>query len=805
MSVLHNRFSLLVATVFSLIFLSHHVEAQFVLPPSKFINPLIGTVGPAPGASGGMIPSVAPPFGSCRWVVQNQQNWVSRQSFNWSDGNYQVYGFLGTRQPAIWMGESAWAGVVPGSGSRIKTSWDERAMTRVNGTEQFGVGLYTVELEQERGKIKVEMSATSRVGHFRFTFTNTPQPYIFIPVTRQSTLFHTPNIFNHSYFPTGTVQITERGARNGTLEICGSNDELQDQLLAPLSIRENAKNFKGFICARFTAHSSFGITQGNTTKENAVSGSGTELGAFVRFNPTSNTGTVVNLRIGTSITSIDQARRNIDNEIPDGQEVEDTRKKTEAKWAEKVGRFEIETDDDEAKTNFLTGVTRASQFPYEVHDLSPDGVNRYYSAYDNKVHEGESYNGYSIWDTYRAAWSFQLLFSPERIPEMIRSMLHDFKEGGWLPMWKNIVETNIMVSTHSDSLLAEAIRKGFISAFTDDELQTLWEAVWKDATVPPVNDLNTVYSDRQEGVDFEARAGLTTYMNESMGWVAVDVHSESVSRTLDYAYDDHVLSILSSLLPSHITASSGKANVTQFLDARARRNVQTVWNNDTGFAQARFLNGSLDPSITDGFTEGSREVYSLSQALIWGDMINDLIKKRGGLTPFIQSVDNYFNGPELDFRNEPAHHTPYIYALASPDHARSTQQLVHTLAKANFNNTPQGLSGNDDCGQTSSWYIFSAMGFYSVDPAGGEYVIGSPFFSKISVHIPKSLIHGNKDPHGAFNSTTNSYVLQIKAPGAERNWFVKDVRVNGVSKKNTMRIKHEDIVWGGVIEFDMTD
>ncbi|KAG7094824.1 hypothetical protein E1B28_005637 [Marasmius oreades] len=802
-----HRFSaLLAATVLSTLFFPgpYHVHAQFTLP-SSFINPLIGTTGPEPGQSGGMVPSVAPPFGSCKWVVQNQQNWVSRTSFNFTD-DYKVYGFIGSRQPAIWMGESAWAGVVPGSGDKIKTGWDERGMNRVKGSEEFGVGFYGVELEQEKGKIKVEMSATSRVGHFRFTFTDTEQPYIFVPVTRQSTLFHTPNIFNHSYFPTGTVEITESGGQNRSLEICGSNDELQDQLLAPTSIAENAKNFKGFICARFSAHSSYGITSGNTTEENAVSGSGRELGAFVRFKATPHASTVVDVRIGTSLISTDQARWNIDNEVPEGDEVEATRKKTEAKWAEKIGRFEIDTDDEEGKAVFLTAVSRATQFPYEVHDPTSGGVSRYYSAYDNAIHEGDSYNGYSIWDTYRAAWSFQLLFAPERIPGMVRSMLHDFKEGGWLPMWKNIVETNIMVSTHSDSLLAEAIRKGFLSAFTDGELTTMWEAVWKDASIPPVNDENTVYSDRQEGVDFEARAGLTTYMNKSMGWVAVDVHSESVSRTLDYAYDDHVLSILSSLLPNHITATTNtNVNLTQFLDTRARRNAWIVWNNSTGFVQARFRNGSFDPDTAAGFTEGSRGVYSLSQGLVWGDSIHDLVERRGGISGFVDSLDDYFNGPEVDFRNEPAHHTPYLYALASPAHARSTQSLVRELAKANFNNTPQGLSGNDDCGQTSSWYIFSAMGFYSVDPASGEYVLGSPFFSKMTVHIPKSLVHGNEDPHGAYNSKTDSYVLQISAKGAEKKWHVEDVRVNGVSKKDTMRIQHEDIIWGGVIEFDMTD
>ncbi|KAL0567519.1 hypothetical protein V5O48_014476 [Marasmius crinis-equi] len=862
----HRRASLLIILLNILQFSYASPQSSDSSPfnlSSDFINPLIGNTGPEPNLSGGTLPSVAPPFGSCRWVAQNQQNWVSQTAFNYTESyrsNGTLHGFIGTRQPAIWMGESAWVGVVPGSGKVVKTGWEDRALAVVRGTEQFGVDFYGVELElpnegEGEGKVQVEMSATSRVGHFRFTFTNSSDPYIFVPVTRQSTLFHAGDIYDHEYFPNGTVIIDM-----DALEICGSNDEMQDTILIPTSIAENAKNFKGFFCARFdptTANAtSFGITSGANIVRSAVSGSGKELGAFIHFAPppsSTDDPLVLNLRIGTSLLSIDQARWNIDAEIPDGETVEDTRRKTGDKWTEKVGRFEIETSDEEAKTVFLTGVVRAMQFPYEVHDVSPegDGKMHYYSAYDNAVHEGESYSGYSIWDTYRAAWPFQLLFAPERIPGLVRSMLNDYREGGWLPMWKNIVETNIMISTHADSLLAETIRKGFISEFTEEELATIWEAVWKDASVPPANDESTVYSDRQEGVDYEARAGLTTYMDPAKGWVADDVHSESVSRTLDFGYDDHVLSILASLLPENITSGKGNenetttfldartsvwkprsrnnhalsdvSNVTEFLDTRARSNVWTVWNENAppspgtstrGYVQARFLNGSLNPDVTAGFTEGTREVYSFTQGLVWGDLIQELMDRRGGEGPFRESLDEFFDGGEVDFTNEPSHHTPYLYALASPEpeFVRSTQRRVRELAKANFNNTPEGLSGNEDCGQTSSWYIFSAMGFYPVDPASGEYVLGSPFFSRMKVFIPRSAAHStlgddDADPHGAYDETTDSYVLTIVAEGAEEKWFVEDVKVNGVSKKaeGSWKVAHEEILWGGVVEFDMVD
>jgi len=166
----------------------------------------------------------------------------------------------------------------------------------------------------------------------------------------------------------------------------------------------------------------------------------------------------------------------------------------------------------------------------------------YYSGYDNKVHMGDfAYTGYSNWDTYRAEWAFINLFAPERVDGMIQSMLQAYEQGGRLPMWQNIVETNIMIGTHASSMIAESLSKGF-KGF---DLSVAWSALWKDAMVPPTNDTTTDYHDREEGTDCEARAGLTRLVD--LGYVPAVITSEAGSRTLEYAYDDYTVSVAANL------------------------------------------------------------------------------------------------------------------------------------------------------------------------------------------------------------------------------------------------------------------
>lgn len=240
----------------------------------------------------------------------------------------------------------------------------------------------------------------------------------------------------------------------------------------------------------------------------------------------------MDVRVGVSFISIEQARANIDLEVPDGQTLAQTSRRTRKEWAEKLDRLSVAGATGHNKTVLYTAFAHTLVYPYEVSENAGTAEAprwRYYSGYLDRVVDGISYSGYSIWDTFRATTAWQLLVAPERSAGMIQSMLQDFVQGGWMPMWKNIVETNIMIATHADAIIAQAMVAG-VKGF---DYALALQAVLKDAFQPPERDTELRYWDREQHTPQEVRAGLTEYMRN--GWVANDRHSEAGSRTLDYA------------------------------------------------------------------------------------------------------------------------------------------------------------------------------------------------------------------------------------------------------------------------------
>jgi predicted alpha-1,2-mannosidase len=280
-------------------------------------------------------------------------------------------------------------------------------------------------------------------------------------------------------------------------------------------------------------------------------------------------------------------------------------------------------------------------------------------------------------------------------------------------------------------------------------------------------------------VDFEARAGLSSvYGVPGKGWVADDIHSESASRTLDYAYDDYAAARLAWAL--------GKPEeIVNFLLRRSMDAPFTIWNPETKFMEARNADGSF-AGPDAGWTEGDKWAYSFDVV----QNIPRLIQERGGNASFVKCLDDHFDGGHNDHTNEPSHHIPYLYALAGA--AYKTQERVREIAANDYNASVNGLSGNEDCGQMSAWYLFSAVGFYPVNPAAGEYVVGSPFFDKITVALPPV-------PNGQ-----EERMLTITAQGAQTKPYVKSLAINGQIITWPI-IRHDQIADGGEIVFEMSD
>lgn len=693
------------------------------------VDPFIGTAGTSDTEYGGMIPSAAPPFAMTRWSPMTRNNYVSRLPYRLNDP--KMTGFIGTHQPAIWMGDSGYVVGMPGVGT-VKTAEGDRGLPYSHADETASPDKYTVNMHPVPGQtLKAELTATSRVGFLRLTYPRGAATNFVMQATR-------PGIV-------GKVHIDP--ARR---EITGYNPDRQDSKLGPFK----ASGFKGYFVARFdTAFKSYGTATGATQRDGRADSTDADVAGYVRF----PRGTVtVNVRIATSFISVDQARANLNRETPNGQSFDATAAKTRAAWADKLDRVHIDGATPEQLTTFYTAMHHALQYPSEMSEYG-----RYYSAYDDKVHRGVSYTGYSLWDTFRAQNAFLTLFAPERIDGMVTSMLQDYRQGGWLPLWKNITETNIMEGTSADSIIAEAIAKGFRGF----DRKLAYQAVRKNAMTPPDQDTTLRYSDRQEGTPVEARAGLTTYKKN--GWVAADRTAEAGTRTLDYAYEDWAV--------AQIAKSVGKTSDAAYFMNRSK-NYKHQYNAATGFMQAR----NLDGSWADGaWTEGDKWVYT-------NDVMHDvpgLIALKGGNAEFASWLDRYFAGGHNNHTNEPSHHVPYLYNYSG--HPWRTQELVRHIATTNYRSAPDGLSGNEDCGQMSAWYLFSAMGFYPVNPASGQYAVGSPFFDKVTLRLPRA-----------------HRPLVITSPRAGLNPYVQALSLNG--KKITKPfLSHAALVGGGKLKFTM--
>lgn len=618
--------------------------------------------------------------------------------------------------------------------------------------------------------IKVALSADSHTGHLRFDFEQCEeashdqslQPWVFIEVSRRNW--------------TGDVHIDV-----DRREIYGYNTERQDYLLGP----NRASSFKGYFVSRFSEpFAEVGVTSGNETIQNAHERHGNFTGAYVKFQKDVSR---IEVRTGVSYVSVEQARKNLDIQIPDDATLENTVENVKREWLETLGRVTIEgvndTDSDhDPRTIWYTGLFHALQYPSDFSEPASErkgGTRVYYSGYTDQIYEGNDsyYQSWSIWDTYRAEHSLLTLFAPERVNSMMRSLLRIFDWTGWLPMWANMVETNIMIATNADVVLANALQRGFRGF----DIDKAWTAVRKDAYTPPDHDTELLYYDREPGTSYEARAGLTAYMKQ--GWVSNDGWAESASRTLDYAFNDYACSVVA----SH--AGADQEIITALRDRS--QNYANLWNHDTQFMQARNANGSW-ANNTWGWTEGDDWVYTF-------DVMHDaegLAKLFGSRESMRDKLDAHFQGGHNEQSNEPSHHVPYLYsALGYPSQA---VEEIRSIAWMNYNATSGGLSGNEDLGQMSAWYIFSALGFYPVNPASDEYVIGTPFFEKVSIRLPSEASTG-----GAMTDQPEK-VLIISAPGASTKPYVKGLSVDG-KPVSVPILRHGQIVHATKIEFEMSE
>lgn len=680
--------------------------------PASYVNPLIGTQRSAIGY-GGTMPFVTTPFGMTDWTPQTRQNKISVTSYNYDDAT--ISGFIGTHQPAIWMGDYGYVTVIPQVGA-LRVTPESRKLKYDHRSETARPDYYRVLLDAgSDGKINAEMTATERCSLFRFTFQKDKVARVIVEASR-----------------TGIAGMAE--INSATHEITGYNPHRMDAHLGPLAL----PNFKGYFVIQFEqipiAMKTYGMENSNLQSSR---------GAYAEFKP----GQTIQVRVGTSFISIEQARENLKREVA-AWDFQGVQQKLRSQWNMKLSEIEIQGATKENKSLIYTAMYHALLYPRIFSEYG-----HYYSAFDDSIHRGESYTAYSIWDTFRAENGMLTLLVPERISGMITALLQDFKEGGWMPKWPNPSYTNIMIATHADSLVAEAIRKGF----TGFDRDLAWQAVYKDAMTPPDGDITRRWLDREEHTPYEARAGLTYY--KRLGYIPTDKTDEAASSTLEDSYDDWCV--------AQIAKALGKSEEYQFFLKRSM-NDRNLFNPAVGLMNGKTSDGKWAPlgggrdgnenRSASGWTEGDAWVYT------WSPLHDQagLIQLMGGAKNYSAKLDQHFGGGHNVHSNEPSHHYGYLYDFGGQPW--KTQALVRKIAAKEYQANPGGLDGDDDCGQMSAWLLFTALGFYPVNPASGEYMIGSPMFAGISLRLANGKMFSVEATN---NSAQNVYIQSATLNGRE--------------------------------------
>ena len=636
--------------------------------------------------------------------------------------------------------------LMPLTGS-LRTRPDLRATPFSHATEVATPAYYRVELPAEQ--LTAELTGTSRAAIFRFVYdTDGPAWLVVNPNSdeAQGTVTLDP--------ATGTVTGT-----NPVHRIYQGKGE--------------PANFAGHLVLDIDRPvTDYGVYRGDTILAGLDRISmQPESGLYIGFDV--RRGDTVTVRVASSFVDIDGARANMAAEMP-GRDFERVRREIEQAWNDDLGLIEVEGGDTTALSIFYGALYRASLLPREINDV--DGR---YMAFGgsgevlNAPAGRRIYDDFSMWDTYRALHPLKVITHPAMTADMMQSLVYKGQQGGWLPIfpcWNSY--TAAMIGDHCTVAMADAWVKGV----RDFDMPRAYELMRRNAFESPADSLEYRDGKGRRALDSYLRLGYIP-MEDSVPWA---YHKrEQVSRTLEYAFDDFALSRLARALGHDADADT--------LERRAL-NYRHVINPATGYACGRYADGTwVTGPEADSFafqryiTEGVPAHYT------WyvPHDVDGLVDCMGGREAFTARLDSLFDTNRYWHGNEPCHQVAWLAALTGEP--RKTQQRVRHIMATEYMNTPGGLSGNDDAGQMSAWYVFAAMGFYPVCPATKEYVIGSPAFERVTIRQP--------------NGRDFTIVAHNASP---ENIYIKSMTLNGMPYDRPV-ISHDDIVAGATLECFMYD
>lgn len=689
---------------------------------TQYVNPFIGTLG-----NGHCFPCACLPLGLVQaGPVTGYGDWEHCSSYQFNDST--LYGFSQTRLNGTGCFDLSDLLLFP----FVKKRADENFMSKIDkNQEKASPGFYSVFMQDD--SIQVDITTTERVAFYNYKFPMNVTPKILMDLQLGIRIKEFDWEQENAYTFSGHVRSYNWVDRDYYFVI-----KLDRQIMnkEELPLRNGKEKVGRFI---------FSLAQGNTP---------------------------IKMKIAFSSVSVEGAKRNMAKELPNW-DFEEIRYGAREKWNNELKRIEIKGSHDE-KSNFYTSLYHFFIQPNNIAD-----VDAQYRGVDNKVYRAktpEYYSTFSLWDTYRAFHPLYEIIAPERASAFVNSMLSHYKVQGFLPIWTLWGKENYcMIGNHAIPVVVSAALKNL----KDVDQEEVYEAVKGSSTQVHLNSNWNIYN----------RYGYYPFDS---------IKVESVSRTLETCYDDYCVARLAKFLH--------KKKDYLFFNKRSQ-NWKNLFDKETGYARGKDSKGNwrspFDPiGASHAFSVGGDYTEANATQYTWHVQQDPegLMKLMGGRKDFRKRLDSLFYGyvdinkignladvtgliGQYAHGNEPSHHIAYLYTLAG--YPQKTQELIREIFNRFYTNRPDGLCGNDDCGQMSAWYIFSSMGFYPVNTITGEYILGAP-------QVPEVLIH-----------LSNGKQVKIIAKNlSDKNKYVRSVTWNGIQIKNN-RITYNQIQQGGELVFIM--
>lgn len=712
---------------------------------TRHVNVFIGT-----GGHGHTYPGAAVPFGMVQLSPDTYNvGWDWCSGYHTSDSS--IMGFSHTHLSGTGVGDMLDVLVMPGTGE-VKLAPGTRENPSAGYRSRFShedekasPGYYSV-LLKDYG-VKAELTATERVGVHRYTF----------PASESS----------HFMVDLAHAILGKEGAAprviSAEMKVAGP-----DLIMGGRRVANWAPGRHIYFAMKFSKPFASAMLYSNDTEAGAMEASGKLLKCVVKYK--TGEGEKILVKVGLSGVSAEAALKNLDKEVP-GWDFDGVKAAAEAAWEKELGRVRIETANEKQRQIFYTAMYHMMLAPTLYDDV--DGKYRGMDLQVRQAKPGEhNYSTYSLWDTYRALHPMYTLIQKQRVPVLLNGLARMAEESpAGAPVWPlQGRETGCMTGYHSVVVLAEAAAKGF-----DVDYAMAYPILKKRA------------------MDDDYR-GMPDY--RKLGYIPSDKEEESATKTLEYSYDDWAMARLAEAL--------GKKEDAAFFRKRSL-NYRNLWDASTGFVRPKLADGTFAGPFDPKTVGVSKKWRDFTEANSWQATWQaqhdpaGYIQLLGGREQFIAKLDSLFTQSQqmagevvVDMTgligmyahgNEPSHHVAYMYSYAGAPY--KTQQRVREILDTQYAAAPDGLSGNEDCGQMSAWYVISALGFYAVDPVSANYVFGTPLFDRATIDV------GGAKP----------LVIEAKRK-SEKDIYIQSVTMNGKPYTKSW-FWHADVAQGGTIVLTM--